>query len=482
MADFMKSGKGAVLAIAGALISLSACTVGPDFQRPAAPEAARLTRADTPLAFSTATGTAGRVDRAWWRSYDSPAIERLVERALEYNADIAAATANLASAQHIVAAQQGFFYPSIQAGYVGGRQSTGRTLAPAVNSGDSLYSLHTAQLSIGFVPDLLGGNRRQVESLQAQADAQRFQIDALRTTIASTVVAAAIQAASLEAQITVATDLVLAATASREHLARLHASGYASAIDLANQENLEAQYRAQVEPLRKQREQTLDLLGVLCGSTPDAILPAPTWESIRFPTMLPEAVPSVLVSQRPDVRAAEELIRASNAQIGVATANLLPQFSITALIGGSASAISRLFDAGNSIWGAGIGAGQTLFAGGTLLERRRAAEAARDAALAQYRSTALTAFQNVADALYALDADRRALMATQAAERAARRSLDLTQVQTDRGYASALAVLAARQGWLSAKAARVQSESVHLGDSVALYQALGGGWHEAGTP
>ncbi|MGN6717075.1 MAG: TolC family protein, partial [Candidatus Binatia bacterium] len=185
---------------------------------------------------------------------------------------------------------------------------------------------------------------------------------------------------------------------------------------------------------------------------------------------------SKLVEQRPDVRAAEAQMHSASADIGVAIANRLPQFTIDAAYGGSSTVFTQMFAKRNPFWSVVGNVAQPLFAGGTLLHRQRAAEAAFEQAAAQYRSTVITAFQNVADTLYALQSDAESLQTAVLAERAAKRALDLTLKQQELGYINYLALLNARQAYQQALITRVQAHASRLADTAALFQALGGGW------
>jgi len=199
-------------------------------------------------------------------------------------------------------------------------------------------------------------------------------------------------------------------------------------------------------------------------------------DALRLPKELPLSLPSKLVEQRPDVRAAEAQWHSASAQVGVAFANMLPQISITGAMGGTSTQISQLFVPGNTFYNLSGGLTQTIFDAGTLLHKKRAAEAGLDQAAAQYRSTVINAFQNVADTLHALQSDADALTAAVTAERAARRTLDLIRRQLELGYANYLAVLSAEQGWQQALINLAQARANRFADSAALFMALGGGW------
>ena len=464
------------LAVAALALLLSGCAVGPDYHPSAAPEVKAFTRGG---ASEPANPSAVRkLDAQWWKAYGSDRVNALVDRALAHNPGLEAGSANLRQAQELVTAQRGLFFPQLGLGYNASRQNSGQVLSSPLNSGQSLFTLHTAQLSVGYVPDVFGANQRQVESLQAGADNQRLQNEALKVTLASNVTSAVIQEQLLLEQIAVLQEALAVGREQLRQTGLQKAAGYSSAMDLAQQEAAYAQTAALLPPLNKQLELTRDLLAVLCGEFPAADLGADQGPKLHPPAALPEALPSQLVSQRPDVQAAEALVHAANAEVGVAVANTLPQFSLTASLGYSGNALGGLLSSANKAWSLLGGVSQPLFAGGSLSARQRAAEAAAEAARAQYKSVLLTAFQNVADALYSLQADGHALDTARDAEAANLKLLQMTEQQFKQGYTAQPTLLSVRQTYLQAKLARVAAESTYLGDTVSLYQALGGGWHE----
>lgn len=346
---------------------------------------------------------------------------------------------------------------------------------------------------MGFAPDVFGANRRQVESLVGQAEAQGFQLHAAYVTLTSNVALAAIQEASLRAQIAATHEIIAIVTKSRELVRRQFEFGAVSGLEVAAQEAALAQVEQTLPPLQKQLDQTRNLLTALAGRFPSDDL-AEKFElvALRLPRELPVSLPSQLVRQRPDVRAAEEQLHSASAQIGVALAARLPQFTINAAYGGTTTgsvrhghprtsgvtgaALTEMFAAGNPFWTLAGNVSQTIFDAGTLRHRQRAAEAAFEQAAAQYRSTVITAFQNVADTLYALQADSENLRAAVAAERAARRTLDITLKQQQFGAVSYLALLNAQQVYQQTLIVRVQAQANRFADTAALFQALGGGW------
>ncbi|MFT3812052.1 MAG: efflux transporter outer membrane subunit [Acidovorax sp.] len=450
-------------------LATAGCAVGPDYHRPAVAAPGALTR--QPLATA---GTAGPVQREWWQAFGSPELDALVQEALAHSPTIEAARATLRAAHQNVIAQRGFFYPTVNLGYNRTRQNMGQSMAPALNDGDTVYTYHTAQLSVAYTPDLFGGNRRQVEGLQAAEEGQRLQLQAALLTLASNVAGGVLQAAMLEEQCKLVEQAIAAAQEQLRHMRMQQQNGYASGMDVATQQTLLVQMQQALPPLRKELEQTYNLLATLAGRTPDAAPTVPPLSAFTLPA-LPQAVASRLVDQRPDVRLAETGVQQASAAIGVAEAARLPQLSLTAAMGGGATSFPRMFAAGNPTWALGAGLLQPLFAGGTLQARQRAAEAEYDAAAAQYRGAVLSAFQDVANALYALDIDTQALHMAADSEKASQTTLDLTRAQLRQGYAAQPAALAAEQSWLQARAAHVAARGALLGDAVALYQALGGG-------
>jgi NodT family efflux transporter outer membrane factor (OMF) lipoprotein len=498
--------RAAVLVTSAALAA--ACAVGPRYHRPQAPADAGY--APTPLPQSSASAPiqggeaqrliAGRdIPFEWWRSFQCPALNALVERAFKANPTIAAAQAAVVQAQELVYAQRGFFFPTMGASYeferqklagnitvesAPGTEGDGHNLNPPVenltgtpHNAPLFFNFHTAQLSVGFVPDVFGANWRQMESLEAQRDAQRFALEATYITLAANVVAAAIQEASVRAQIEATRQIITAEEKSLQILRDQFRLGFAMRIDVAAQEAALGQARMLLPPLTKQLEQTRDLIRALVGNLPNQEVPE-TFEldALTLPPEIPLSLPSKIIEQRPDVRAAEAGLHAANAQVGVAVAAMLPQFSITGTLGGNADEFGWLFRTGGSYWTVVGGVTQPLFEGGTLLHRKRAADAALKQAAAQYQSTVITAYQNIADTLHASLSDADGLAADVRAEAAAKLSYDLAQRQMQAGYVSYLFLLSAETAYQQTLLTRVQAQATRYGDTVALFQALGGGW------
>jgi NodT family efflux transporter outer membrane factor (OMF) lipoprotein len=325
--------------------------------------------------------------------------------------------------------------------------------------------------------DIWGANRRQVESLQAQADYQRFQLEATYLTLASNVAVDAIQEANLRGQIAATERLVALQHELTVRTEKQRALGTASELDVLAQQSAEAQTATTLPPLQKQLKQTRDALTALLGRVP-AEEPDETFllTDLTLPHDLPVSLPSKLVEQRPDIRSAEEQMHSATAQVGVAVAAMLPNISLSANVGTSATQIGQLFQPGNGFWSVAGSLDQTIFDAGALLHKRRAADAAMDQAAAQYKETVITAFQNVADGLHALRSDADALKASAVSESAAKKTFDLTNRQFALGSISYVALVNAEQTYRQAELGLVQAQANRYADTVALFQAVGGGW------
>ena len=476
-----------IISVIGLLaVLLAGCAVGPNFKKPAAPEVSSY----TPTPLSTTSGTTNvtggepqhfvsgsDIPGEWWALFHSKPLNDLIELSLSNNPTIKAAQAALTAAKENVLVQKGSYYPNIGAAFSAARQKSSQAISPTPNSGALYFSLYTPQVNVSYVPDVFGLNRRTVESLKAEEGQARFALVATHITLSANVAAAAIQEAALRGQIDATRQLV---TVSSNMLAALRlqfAMGYAARLDVAAQESQLAQVAATLPPLLKQLAQQRHLLAVLSGRFPSQE-PAEQFElaSLQLPQELPVSLPSQLVAQRPDVRQAEESLHAASAQVGIAVANRLPNITLSADAGTMALEAGQMFSSGNAFWTLAGGVAQPVFQGGALLHKERAARAAYTQAAEQYRATVLTAFQNVADSLNALQEDANGLSAAAAARDAAKVSLDLAQEQFKSGYAGYLSLLTAEQAYQQALINLVQAQANRYADTAALFQALGGGW------
>jgi NodT family efflux transporter outer membrane factor (OMF) lipoprotein len=466
---------------------LAGCAVGPDFATPPAPSASSYTTPplpDTTAAAEVAGGQAQRFVRdldipgQWWTLFRSPELSALVEEAIAANPNLQAAQAALRVARENLYAQQGAYFPSVEANFTPSRTKTATgSVAPTAATGGAYLTLYTAQVSVSYMLDVFGLNYRTVESLAAQAESQRFEIEATYLTLTSNLVAAVVQEASLRGQIAATEDIIRIERDLVALFRRQLTLGQIAEVDVVAQEAALAQAEASLPPLQKELALERDLLTALLGRF-SSEQPAQTFElaSLHLPEELPLSLPAKLVEQRPDVRQAEANLHSASALVGVAVASRLPNVLLTANDGGSATQISRLGAPGTGFWTIAASLTQPLFDGGTLLHKERAARAALDEAAAQYRAAVISASQNVADSLHALQIDAEALKAALHAERAAADTLTIAQSQLRLGAASYLTLLIAEQAYETARIALVQGQANRYADTAALFQALGGGW------
>ena len=340
-----------------------------------------------------------------------------------------------------------------------------------------VFNLYNASVNVSYALDVFGGNKRQLEGLQALVDYQQYQLEAAYLALTANLVTTAIREASLRGQLQ-ATGEVLDAQQKQLDVIELQFQfGAIARATVLLQRNTVAQTRASVPPLEKALALTRHQLAVYAGRLPgEGGMPEFDLPSLRLPQDLPLSLPSALVRQRPDIRASEALLQQASALIGVATANQYPQITLTGNYGSLASSLPALLQGASSVWGVAAGLAQPLFNGGALRARRRAAIAAYEVAAAGYRATVLGAFQNVADSLRALEADAAALRQQAEVAALASESLALSTQQFKLGAISYLSLLDAQRTYQQARVGLVQAQAARYADSAALFQALGGGW------
>jgi len=464
---------------------LSACALGPDFKTPAPPAAATDGYTPTPLAARTASAPASAtgggaqqfsigqdIPAQWWTVFRSPALDQLIRNALAQNPNMAAAEASLRQAQENYAAQAGnLVWPAVNGQLGVSRQKANTAGAPGV------FNLYNASVNVSYTPDVFGATRRTLEAARATVDYQRFQVEATYLALSANVVTTAIQEASLRAQIQATREVLDALNKQLGVIEKQFEYGAIPRTTILSQRNQVAQVAATLPPLEKALAQSRHQLSVLAGRLPsEAGMPEFALDSLTLPETLPVSLPSALVRQRPDIRASEELLHQASALVGVATAAQYPQFTLSGSYGASSPTFGNLFEANSAVWSLAAGLAAPIFNGGALSAQRRAAEAAYDAAAAQYRATLLTAFQNVADSLRALDSDAQTLKAQAEAEALAAESLALATEQYKLGAISYLALLDAQRSYQQAHINLVQAQAARYADTAALFQALGGGW------
>ena len=465
--------------------STSGCAVGPQFARPSAPEVTRYTSGDLLSATRSAevvTGTSQQfilgadIPAQWWSVFRSAPLNRLIDLALRSNPNLQAAYATLRSTREVDLAERGLLIPAASFALSGTREKlAGETYGESIPS--SLFSVSTASVNAMYFLDIFGGVRRRVESAAAREEWQRCQLAAAYLTLTSNVVVAAIAEASLRAQLAATQEISEAEAQQLSVLKQQVEVGGASGAAVLAEEAILAQTRTLVPGLQKQLLQTRFRLLMLAGRFPSED-PGFTFDltALELPRELPVSLPSKLVEQRPDIRAAEAVLHQATAEVGVATANMLPQIALTATYGSAASSASDLFGPGTALWTLTGNLVQPLFNGGSLIHQRRAAVAALDAATDIYRQTVLGAFGQVANVLSAIQTDADALVAAVTAERAADNSLAVARGQYQAGAITYVALLSAEQTYQQTRIALVEAQASRLSDTAALFQALGGGW------
>jgi NodT family efflux transporter outer membrane factor (OMF) lipoprotein len=466
---------------------LTGCMVGPNFRSPASPVTPTYTEYPQPKkTISTPhLGSAGKtqhfvsgadIPAQWWRMYHSPQMDHLIKLGIANSPNIQAAVATLREAQETLRAQIGStLFPQVTAQLGGERQLFNTSFFGT--SGSTIFNLYNASVNVSYTIDIWGGLRREVESLRAQVDYEAFELEAAYLTLTSNIVTTAISIASYRAQIQATKAIIKAEENSLDITRKQFKYGGAPGLNVLSQQSQLSLTKATLPPLEQSLAQANHSMSVLIGELPsDDEIPQFQLDKLSLPQDLPISLPSLLVRQRPDVRASEALLHSACAQIGVATSNLLPQFTISGAYGWQALVPSALFNKASNTWNWGGTLLQPIFEGGSLLAKRRGAIDAYNVASAQYKQVVLTAFQNVADTLRALQHDADGLRQFREAEIAAKKAWKITQLQYQEGGVSYLSLITAETQYQQAIISRVQSEAARYSDTAALFQALGGGW------
>lgn len=468
-------------------LTLASCAVGPDFQTPDAPQTQSYTYSELPNRTVAATGQGGKSQRfalgkdipaQWWHLFQCPSLNALIIQGLTNSPNLEAAQAALRQARENLNAEIGSaVFPAVDAGIGAQRNKSNGSSSGGPDNQSSIFNLYNTSVNVSYTLDLFGGLRRQIEALQSQMEFQHFELEASYLTLTANIVSTAINEASLRAQIQATHALIDLQKKQLDIVKSQFALGSASQADILAQSTLLAQTRATLPPLENNLAQSRHALAVLVGALPsNPNLPTFNLDDLRLPLNLPVSIPSELVRRRPDIRASEALLHEASAQVGVAVANLYPQITLTGNYGTQTNISRDLFTSGSSIWGIGGQILQPIFNGGALIARENAAIANYEQFFAQYRQTVLQAFQNVADALRALQTDAQTLKDQADAESQAFQALTLTQDQYQLGGVSYILLLNAERQYQGARINRIQAQAARYADTAALFQALGGGW------
>lgn len=465
------------LLLAAGMMMVSSCTLGPDFTRPASPEVKNYTEHAEAEQTVKALKLGKELPGQWWTLFHSKPLTALIEQAIKHNPDLQSAHATLVQAQENALSKQGSLWPALDAtGYATRQQVSGAQFGNP-NFKGSVFSLYNTSVGVSYTLDVFGGIRRQIEGLNAQAEYQRFQLEGAFLTIASNIVTTAVQEASVRAQIEATQEMIAAQTQQLDVIKQQFELGSTSKTAILAQQSALEQTKTTLPPLQQQLTQLRNRLKVLVGTFPSTELAAQfQLDGLTLPSSLPLSLPSKLVEQRPDIRAQEALLHAASAQIGVVIASVFPDFTLKANVSTIATEAGNLFAPGSEIWNMTANLAQPIFHGGQLTHQRRVAKAAYQQVAEQYRSTVLTAFQNVADSLNALQYDAEELKTQESAQRAAHDTLELTQAQFQVGAVSYLNLLTAQHDYQLARIGQIKAKAGQIADTAALFLALGGGW------
>ncbi len=474
-------------------MGLAGCALGPDFHRPEAPAGESvLNNKDRPTASLEADGHSQHFDKQadlpakWWGRFGSKEIDTLVAQALERSPSLKSAQATLRQSQNNLRAGYGVFFPQIGASVQATREVSTINLPPPLGQGLTAvgpYNLGTLGVNVNYVLDLFGGERRTVEALGAVVDVQRYATLAAYLSLTSNVVNTTIARAGYQAQ----RDATLALIRMQDEQIRIaqvqYDSGTATYSAVLTLKSQQASNAAAVALLEQHVDQTDHLLAQLCGQSPaEFSAPVISLEAISLPAELPDSLPSTLARHRPDILAAEGSLHQASAQIGIATADLFPTLTLGGTAGYAHNVLAHILRSGTQFWSAQANLAGSIFSGGSQWYARKAAIDAYDASLGQYEQTVLTALEQVADTMRALEHDAQALRAQVDALQAASENEKLTQANYEAGTAGYLDMLTADTQFQQARLGYLGAVAQRLQDTVALYAALGGGWWQADAP
>lgn len=472
------------LAVVGFCV-VGGCAAGPDFTRPGPPAVDRYLIVRDPDRTAAARGVAQQfqagavVEGDWWRLFKSSQLDAVVKEALVENPGLEAAQARLREAGNSLRSGYGVFFPAVDVGASATRQRISTVRLGEAGSG-AVFNLFTLSASVNYALDLFGGERRALEALGAQVDVQAATEHATYVTLIANVVNVVIAAAAYRAEIDATSELIRLQrqqVALTEVRVKAGMEPYSSVLSLESQL---AGTQASIPQLEQRLAQSEDLLATLVGRLPAQWTAPPVrLGDLTLPKDIPVSFPSELVRQRPDILIAEATAHAASANIGVATAAMLPSVTLNGSYSASGTTTTQMFGAAGRAWDVGGSAVAPLFEGGTLWFRRKAAVDAYHESMASYRETVVAAFGQVADTLQALGHDAEALAAQEEGLSAAGQALHLIQTDYEAGLATYLNVLAANTLYQQAVIGDLQAAAVRLQDTVALYAALGGGWWNA---
>jgi NodT family efflux transporter outer membrane factor (OMF) lipoprotein len=469
------------MASLAAVLTVAGCTQGPDFHPPSLAE--DETTSKTP-ASTAQTGVAGGESQTfvpgqdlpaqWWHLFASSELDELIRLALDGSPDLRSAQAALRQAEDNLQAGSGVLLPQVTGTLNGARQIQG---PGAAGGRTSFYNVFNADVSVSYVLDIFGGEKRAIEALAAQVDYQKYQLAGTYLTLTTNVVTTAVQLAAVQDQIQATEDIIASEQRQLELVTDQFAVGAAARAEVlaarAQLETTEASLPELQKTLEIDQNALAALIGRAAGKAPAVQL---SLANFTLPQELPLSLPSALVRQRPDIRAQEALLHVASAQVGVAMANQFPQVTLSGNAGSQSPHVADFLGENGLFLGLAGGLVQPLFDAGQREAVTEAAQAAYAMSEAQYRGTVLYAFKNVADCLTALRHDALALRSTYAALLDSKASVDLTQDRYAAGTVAYAELLVQQQQYQHARIAYLRTLASRYSDTAALFQALGGGW------
>ncbi len=477
----------AAYGIAGALVLLAAgCMVGPNYHAPTVKAPTQWAGLDAASSDDTSKATSEAAALAdWWKSFQDPELDSLIERAVQSNLTLKQAQARILQAREARTVAGAGLLPSANAsssvsnsrsGVVAG--GAAQTLTPRARN------LFEDGLDATWELDFFGGLRRGIEAADANVQAAVEDSRDTMVTLTAEVALNYIELRGFQQQIAVAQKNLESERRTADITHRRFDVGFASRLDTANADAQVATTQSQIPTLQASAQQTIYSLSVLLGQEPAALQAelSPQGAIPPTPPVVPVGLPSDLLQRRPDIRRAEAQLHSATAQVGVATAGLFPQFSLTGSGGQQGLTVGSLGSLASRFWSVGPGVTLPIFNAGKIRANIRQQNDVQQQALLAYQQTVLTALQDVENALVAYAKEQQHRAALLAAVSANQTAVDLSMRLYTAGQGDFLNVLTAQRDLYSNEDALTQSDRNIDTDLVALYKALGGGWQKAASP
>lgn len=462
--------KGLILSAAAAALLLGGCSFAPEMQTP---------NSELPQNFESPEQTGKSVSLTWWKAFNDPVLDALIDEALGHNSDLLLAASNVASARAALGIESASLYPQLNAS--AGLTQTNTSETTYGSYGDVTYDSYSASAVLSYEIDLWGKLRNARNAAESTLMAQEANRAAVRLALVAGVAESYFALVTMEQNVRVTKQALVSREETYAFRKKQYERGVVSELVLRQIEADLAGTRAQYAALQQQRALASTALAILVGRTPKAVIEG----SFTLASTLPEAVeipavlPSDLMTRRPDIKAALAALESANFTIGSAKAAYFPSFSLTGSAGYASQTGGDLFDSASGIWGTGVAMNLSIFDFGRIRANIERAKVAKEASITQYDQVVRKAFGEVADALNKQRYGKAQLSALEAQVEALKQALHLAQKKFDAGYSDYLEVLDAQRSLLGAETARNTARQGVLSASISMYKALGGGWSEA---